>query len=147
MLLSKWRCGKTVSSSSWLWGFKTDWVCLKFYESFLWYVLSDDIAIMHKLLLIFKFDDLLFTIHWRICRTTDTSYFRAATVAWISRYLSHNYAQMYIAPKMATYRSSLPGSKLGKAFFFYIIVKFHPFLNFRLFLYLCHLVVSFISFI
>ena len=36
---------------------------------------------------------------------------------------------------MATYRSSLPGSKLGKAFF-YIIVKLHPFLNLRLFLYL-----------
>ena len=33
---------------------------------------------------------------------------------------------------MATYRSSLPGSKLGKAFFFIIVL--HPFLNLRLFL-------------
>ena len=33
---------------------------------------------------------------------------------------------------MATYRSSLPGSKLGKAFF--TIVNLHPFLNLRLFL-------------
>ena len=33
---------------------------------------------------------------------------------------------------MATYRSSLTGSKLGKAFFFIIVL--HPFLNLRLFL-------------